>query len=260
MRPFGQSVSQSLSFSSILIIFGFVGCLQEAPAPSEERTRIVLTALLQDNNPDVRRTAAESLGKIGDRSGVQSVLPLLSDDVPLVRAAAAKALGRMGTASHEALVVGLSRSLEDPVDSVRHAAAIAIGDIEPGVGQLADIVPLLQAPRMDVRRAAVRALLSLDTSRIVPALLRSLSDPDAEVRQGAVAALGASGDPRAAMALQQWLAHDASAAVRAEAAYHLGKFIGGDARSALKAAASREPDHGVRLWIEAELTSLRESD
>jgi HEAT repeat protein len=260
MRPFGQSVSLSRSLISIIIIIGFVGCLQEAPAPSPERTLTVLKTLLQDKNTDVRRTAVESLGKIGDRSAVAEVLPLLSDEAPFVRAAAAKALGRMGSASDEAIVVGLLRSLGDPAGIVRLAAAIAIGDIEPSSRQVADIVPLLQASKVDVRRAAVRALLSLDTSPFVPALLRLLSDPDVEVRQGAVAALGASGDPRAAMALQQRLAEDSSAAVRTEAAYHVGKFTGVDARPALKAAALRERDHGVRRWIEAELTSLRGSD
>jgi HEAT repeat protein len=111
-----------------------------------------------------------------------------------------------------------------------------------------------------VRRAAVRALLLLDTGQIAGWLLPLLDDPDAEVRQSAVAALGVSGDPRAATALATRLARDPSAGVRAEAAYHLGESSGRDVRTLLQTAVKKEADLGVRRWIEAELRTLRVSD
>jgi HEAT repeat protein len=237
-----------------------LGCLQEAKAPSPERSVSLLVALLQDPHPDVRRTAAESLGKIGDRSALSAVLPLLTDPMPAPRAAAAQALGRMATPNDEAVILALARSVGDPDDTVRQLAAIAIGDIEPSPRQLAPIAELLRASDVRLRRAAVRTLLSLDSGQVVEWLLPLLDDPDADVRQGAVAALGFSGDAKAAAALGKRLTQDRSPAVRTEAAYHLGRVTGQDTRTVLRTAADKETDRGVRRWIEAELKALRVND
>jgi len=220
----------------------------------------LLVTLLQDENPEVRRTAAESLGKIGDRSPIPALLPVLIDAVPAVRAAAAQALGRIAGPADEDVIDGLARALQDPSDTVRQAAALALGDVEPSPGQLAFTSELLRASDVGVRRAAVRALLTLDTAQSADRLLPLLDDPDAEVRQSAVGALGFSGDARAGAALGVRLAKDPSPAVRAEAAYHLGKLNGPQIRSMLQAAAEKEADRGVRRWIEAELRALRGND
>jgi HEAT repeat protein len=100
----------------------------------------------------------------------------------------------------------------------------------------------------------------LDTGQVAGWLLPLLEDPDADVRQGAVAALGGSGDPRAAAALAMRLAHDPSAGVRAEAAYHLGESGGRHLRTVLQRAVEKETDRGVRRWIEAELRALPAND
>lgn len=255
----------SLSLRSPLSLFllfclTLAGCLQEAPGPLPDQSKALLTALLKDHNPEVRRTAVESLGKIGDRTAVPSVLPLLTDPIPLVRGAAAQALGRMATPVDEVAVAGLTEALRDPADNVRQAAAMAIGDIEPSPRQLAVITTLAQAADVRVRRTVVHALQSLDTSPVASALLPLADDSDAEVRQGTVACFGNSDDVRAGRVLIQRLAQDPSPAVRAQAAYHLGEVRGIDARSVLQAAAAKERDSGVRRWIEAELRSLRGSD
>jgi HEAT repeat protein len=261
LPPRGQHVR--FLFLSLSILIPFVaplGCLQNTETPSVQRSVTVLVALLEDKNPEVRRTSAESLGKIGDRSAAAAVLPLLSDPVSAVRAAAAQALGRMAVLDDEAVISGLARSLEDPDDQVRDEAALAIGELEPSPRQLQRVVDLLQAADVKHRRAAVRAFLSLDTGQVVDWLLPLLNDPDAEVRQGSVAAIGLSGDARAVAALRTRLAKDPSPAVRAEAAYHLGELSGQDTRTLLGAAFEKETDPGVRRWIEAELKGLRAND
>jgi len=257
----GRRVLLSL-LSLLVFIFCAVqpGCVQDAKAPSPEQSLSLLTALLHDTHPDVRRTAAESLGKIADRSALSAVLPLLADPMPAVRAAAAQALGRMATPSDEAVIVRLADSLGDPDDNVRQLAAIAIGDIEPSARQLAPVADFLRSSDVRLRRTAVRTLLSLDSAQVVEWLLPLLDDPDADVRQGAVAALGFSGDAKAAAALRKRLTEDPSPAVRAEAAYHLGRVSGPDTRTLLRTAAQKETDSGVRRWIEAELKSLPAND
>jgi HEAT repeat protein len=264
---FGQSRPSDplyLWLSGLAALFSFslllIGCLQEAPAPSAGHTAALLISLLHDESFEVRRTAAESLGKIGDPSAVASLLPLLTDPVPVVRAAAAQALGRMGAASDEAVVAGLSRSLEDPDDAVKLAAATAIGEIEPSSRLLKPVVNLVHASDVHVRRAAIRALLEVDTSLWTPLLLPALEDPDTEVRQAAVAVLGESGSSHVRTEIQKRFVQDQSPAVRAEAAYHMAEVGGSETRSVLQSAFEKDPDRGVKRWIEAELNSLRGSD
>lgn len=248
---------------SLSILIGCVvqwGCFQEAPAPSVERGIAILIPLLRDDTPELRRTAAESLGKIGDRSAVPALLPVLKDQTPSVRAAAAQALGRTASPTDTDVVASLIRALQDPADRVKQVAAIAIGDIEPPAAELRAVADLLRASDVQVRRAAVRALLLGETGPFMEALLALLDDPDADVRQGAVAALSLSGDQRAAAALAKRLSNDPSPAVRAEAAYHLGHLGGAGIRARLHAVLEKESDRGVRRWIEAELRGLRASD
>jgi len=245
------------------ILFSFFllfGCLQEAPTPSVERTTALLASLLKDENPEVRRTAVESLGKIGDSSAVHSVLPLLTDPVPLVRVAAARALGQSAAISNEAVLAALTRALEDPDERVKQTAAMAIGELEPSSVQLKPVVSLLQSSNVHVKRAAVRALLDLEARQWVPLILPALQDPDVEVRQGAVAVLANSGNSHVQTEIQKRFLNDSSPAVRAEAAYRMGELGGSETRSVLEQALKKDPDQSVRRWIEAELKSLRGND
>jgi HEAT repeat protein len=261
MMPFDGEVRSILLWCSIVMSSAVgAGCLQEAPAPSVEHGVRLVVGLLQDENPDVRRTAAESLGKIGDPSSIRVILPLLKDPTPAVRAAATQALGRLAASDDAAVIAGLVEALQDPSDKVKQAAAVAFGDIEPPPSRLESLASLLGSADAAVRRAAVRALLLVDTGPFAGRLLPLLEDRDAEVRQSAVAALGVSGDPRAATALGARLAKDPSAGVRAEAVYHLGKSSGSELRALLQRAGEQEADPGVRRWIEAELRALRVND
>ena len=244
----------------VITLFPFSGCLQETAVPSAERTVVFLISLLHDEAPEIRRTAVESLGKIGVQISAVSVLPLLTDPVPAVRAAAAQALGRLGSPSTEGIIVGLTRALEDPDDSVKAAAAIALGEIEPASKELALALNLVRATDVRVRRAAVRALLQVDASLWAASLVPALRDADAEVRQAAVAALGAWGGPNAATEVRKRVEEDVSPAVRSEAVYQMGKMGGPETRSALEGVIAKDPDSGVRRWAEAELRSLRGSD
>ena len=247
-------------YTVLIVPFSLVGCLQEAPAPSTERTVALLTSLLDDGSPEIRKSAVESLGKIGDQAVSASILALMIDPEPSVRAAAAQALGRLGSTSDEEVIMRLTRALEDPVDSVKQAAAIAIGDIDPLSKELALAAGLVNAPDVKVRRIAVRTLLQVDASMWGPALLPALHDPDAEVRQGAVAVLGASGGPNVINEIRKRLTQDSSPSVRAEAAYQAGKIGASEIRSALEEVVAKDPDGGVRRWAEAALRSLRGSD
>jgi HEAT repeat protein len=204
--------------------------------------------LLIDEAPEMRRTAAESLGKIGDPQAVDSILRLKHDPAAMVREASVLAMGRLKPTATDGVVGLLRHALEDPVESVRQAAVVAIGEIEPSPRFLQPFVGLLRSSDATIRRAAVRALLQVDSSQSIPALVAAGRDSDAEVRQGIVAAVGEWGGATASPWIRERLIEDPSPGVRAEAAYRLGMLSGPEVRDALNTTIANDPDSGVRRW------------
>ena len=196
----------------------------------------------------MRRMAAESLGKIGDPRAADSILPLIHDPAAIVREASLLAIGRVKPTATDGVVALLTRALEDPDESVRQAALVAIGEIEPGSRLLEPVVGLLRSSDATIRRAAVRALLQVDSSQWVPALVAAGRDSDAEVRQGIVAVVGEWGGSAVSPWLRERLAEDPAPGVRAEAAYRLGMLSDSDARAALESTIAKDSDSGVRRW------------
>ena len=234
--------------SVALAILCFAGCAQDSPPSSRERTVSLLLDLLRDESPEMRRMAVESLGKIGDQRAVDSILPLNHDPAAIVREASVLAMGRLKPTITDGVIVLLTQALEDPVESVRQAAVVAIGEIEPGSRLLQPVMGLLRSSDAMIRRAAVRALLQVDSSQSVPALIAAGGDSDAEVRQGIVAVVGEWGGAAASPWIRERLAEDPSSGVRAEAAYRLGILSDPEARAALNRTVAKDPDIGVRRW------------
>jgi HEAT repeat protein len=196
----------------------------------------------------MRRTAVESLGKIGDPRTVEPMLPLLHDPTALVREASVLAMGRVKPAATHEVIGLLTQALEDPTESVRQAAVVAIGDIEPGSQLLQPVLVLMQSSDVTIRRAVVKALLQVDASQLVPALVTAGRDSDAEIRQGIVAAAGEWGGEAVSPWLRERLAEDPSPGVRAEAAYRLGMRSDLATKAALERAIAKDSDSGVRGW------------
>jgi HEAT repeat protein len=192
--------------------------------------------------------AVESLGKIGDPRAVDSILHLKYDSAAMVREASVLAMGRLKPTATEGVIALLTQALQDPVESVRQAAIVAIGEIEPVSRLLQPVVELLRSSDVAIRRAAVRALLQVDSSQSVPALVAAGRDSDAEVRQGIVAAVGEWGGAMASPWIRERLVEDPSPGVRAEAAYRLGMLSDPDAKAALNMTIAKDPDSGVRRW------------
>ena len=60
-----------------------------------EGLEIELVRVSRDRDPQVRKAAIESLGRIGDELAAEAALELLNDAAPFVRATAARAIGRL---------------------------------------------------------------------------------------------------------------------------------------------------------------------
>jgi len=219
----------------------------------------LLIELLQDSHPDIRRVAAESLGKIGDPKTGGALVPLLSDRDVRVREAAVRAIGRLGPSIADEASQAVVALLDDPQEPVRRAVTIAIGEIEPPTRLFVAVPELLTARDVSTRRSAARTLSMIDARAWLSDLVKALQDPDAEVRQHVVAALAELGDPIIAPLLRDRLARDPSVAVRTEAAYRLGKIGDPETKEALAAVASRDPDRGVRQWAQMGLAAAKSS-
>jgi HEAT repeat protein len=174
---------------------------------------------LRDGKPEVRRSAAFALGKLGDNSF--AALPRLKaalerDQDAGVRETAAVALGEIVAALHggrqawEDLGGALERALNDDADPrVRRSAAYALGAFGP---LAAPACPALRKSlRHDdpgVRQNAAWALGRVGAEvqeEAVGDLCELLQDRDALVRRDAAAALGAIGKPLAKAAAKPLL-------------------------------------------------------
>ena len=190
------------------------------------RAVVALVTAISDDDPSVRLSAAETLGKFRDPRAVQALIQALRQDPdPKVRAMAAWALGEI---EDPAAVSALSAALrDDDNQEVRVQAAEALGNIEDvsAIDALGDAVGDLA---VEVRRAAVEALGNMDDARVVPLILPSLRDDDVEVRRSAADALG---NTESTTVVEPLIAatRDPDVAVRISAIQALGNQ--GDARA-----------------------------
>ena len=157
---------------------------------SHQSVSHILKAL---NDPDVnvRRTAVEILGRLGeeDVKVVPALLNCLQDADHTVRRDAIEALGQLR--STEA-VPALIELLESTEWELRWAATEAIGRI--GASEAVDhLLPLLQDSDGYVCRAAVEALGHSGDSRTIPHLLQAMNSQKPFVQQAAAKALGQVG-------------------------------------------------------------------
>lgn len=236
-----------------LLLLGGAGCQAEAPVGDPQHVVARLVTLLQDPSQSVRRTAALSLGKIGNAAASAALVEALSDPDPQVREYSAWALGQIGEDVNDGTAVSLAGALGDERYSVKQAAAQALGKIGPRQPVIAILTQALAVGESGSRRAAVEAFAQLEAKSAYPALREALTDPDPAVRQGALAALGELGDRRVLHDFRERLLFDTDPGVRTEAAYRLGKL--GDPGDhgelqTLDEAARHDASPGVRLWAD----------
>lgn len=146
-----------------------------------------LGKLLTDEDDEVRRAAAESLGEILDETAAPLLLPLLAAaETPFARAALLAALRKLRAA--DALQPALN-ALADENAAVRREAAGVLAYLRNDAA-LAPLAERLAADADDeVRRVVAGALGFSDAPTAAAALAAALRDPDWQVREAAAATL-----------------------------------------------------------------------
>lgn len=241
----------------VLITLTLTACLvatdHEDPTPETVLPRLL--AVLKDPNPELRRTAAQALGKIASAKAVPSLVAALRDPDAGVRRNAAWALGMIGPEEFDWSPVILLLFDADP--TVREAAGLALGRTggNPNGAELLREKLLDPNVSRDTKRLGALALGNMVRQSEAGLLMTMLRDRDPLVRRWVVAALGEIADQQAVGPLGEVLRKDPDPGVRVEAAFRLGKF-GGEAAEPALIAARKDADENVRRLIEAALKEL----
>lgn len=226
-----------------------------------------LIAALKDRDGEVRLSAIEALGEIGDARAVEPLIAMLADKYVRTRSlgeeeyvdasvgmSAALALGRIGDKRAVEPLLASLKTRTGPVGGIIEALG-QIGDpraIEPllaaikdgvmdhlafkALGQIGDtraVEPLIVALEDDkqsktMRGHAAGALGAISDARAVEPLIAALKDEDQYMRLRAIEALGQIGDARAVEPLIAALKDDKQSMQRTAAARALKSITGQD--------------------------------
>lgn len=169
-----------------------------------------LIAQLKDKDKEVRYTAAEALGKIGDKRAVPALIEALKDKDENVRWKSAYALGDLGD---KKAVPPLIETLKNKGEEwlVRDAAAGVLGCELGDKRAIPALIEALKDESKEVRSSALMPLdilledmtITIKDKRVVPTLIEILKDKDedGEDQDAAASVLGKLGDERAIPAL-----------------------------------------------------------
>ncbi|NVM21382.1 MAG: HEAT repeat domain-containing protein [Desulfobacterales bacterium] len=184
-----------------------------------------LIAALKDNDPLVRRHAAQALGEIKEPRAVKPLVAALKDTNSLIRRHAVKALGKIKDPRAVKPLIAVLND-KDAAPHIRAAAAEALGWFkEPRVVE--SLVSALKDEHWNVRSRAARALGRIKDPRAVEHLVCAMKDEDAAVRGHAADALGELRDEHTVEPLIDAL-RDRNGDVRGRVAQALKKITGRD--------------------------------
>ncbi len=160
---------------------------------SQEQQIKTLVSQLGDRAAVRRTEAAEALVKLGPEA-IDALIHGLSDENPQIREMSAWTLSEIKTPAART-VPALISVLTDPDENIRVVGSVALQNVgEPAVPYLIDA---LTADTAEIRLNAAYALGEIGTplDTIVPALIKTLTDPEWNVRRLVVRALATIGTP-----------------------------------------------------------------
>jgi HEAT repeat protein len=215
-----------------------------------------LASLLDDEDPAVRRAAAEGLSRCATPEiRAQLSVALSSERDAAARRALIDALGTSGGAE---AVRELERHLDDPDAATRFAAVRALGHTRAPEA-LPPLVRVLAEQEHDFQAAALHALGELGDPRAAEPLARHLLDPDRDLRRAAAFAMRDLASPRAVEYLVAALG-DPVWSVRHAAVRTLGAVGAVSALPDLERLATDDPDVMVRNAAREAVAALARPD
>ena len=173
----------------------------------------------------MREAAFESLGALGAREGLSTLLEAFDDDHTGARQTAVLAVGRVAP---DAGIDAIAALLEDPRPEMRFSAIWTLSYL--GAEQSERVAAALDDRDAEVRTLAIQCLGELGATGKVDAIARCLDDASDSVRFAAATSLASLGDARGASTLRASLSEPDRAFA---AAVGLGDLADRDSLAAL---------------------------
>jgi HEAT repeat protein len=200
-----------------------------------QETRSLILVAAKDKSGTVRRAAASTLGQLGQREGIETLVPMLDDADGQTAKAAAEALKRLGW--------------KPPDTKMKVKYLLAAGKEDDIVALGAPAVPFLieslQHASENTVATAIGSLGKMGEKRAVEVLISSLVGTNSRVRVRSAEALGNIGDRRATVPLMACL-KERNSSLRSAAAEALGKIKDAKAVDAL-ISVLEDKNKGTRL-------------
>jgi len=162
-------------------------------------SELICDCHLSSRDPDIRRLAVETLGKLGDASSMKAVESALKDPHWSVRVAALQVMGNLGGVWE---LPFLLNAIEDPDNLVRKHAILALGHIRSHIA-----IPALvqQLDDMEMSRHAFCSLLNFG-QQILPWLHRHvMKNYTVEIRVRLIDLIGKLGSRKSVEPLMELL-------------------------------------------------------
>jgi HEAT repeat protein len=197
--------------------------------------------LMRDESPAVRRTIAETLGRIGSADSAPVLAGAAADeDDAAVLIAIVNAIGAIGDRRAFPALIALT---EHPNAAVRQGVVAALNSIgEPAMERV--VGERLASPASHARESAARIVGYFGYASCLAPLIGLCADPDATVRRAAVEALPIFDEAAAGDAVIHLAQSDADTTVRSAAVRALGELRGHSSMESLVDAL-----HDTSPWV-----------
>jgi HEAT repeat protein len=204
--------------------------LGNSHAPRQLQLTNFLLPFTTDDDPDVRKSVADALAKLGTVETIPSLIELLKDTDWTVYLSAANGLTQLEAREAVPLLIKLLKSDED--EMVRYIAANGLAQLGAREA-IPQLIELLKDPDSDIRRVAADGLAQLGAHEAVQPLIELLKDPDSGIRRVAADGLAQLGAREAVLPLIELL-KAADKYVHRYAAYVLAQLGAVEARDVVQ--------------------------
>ncbi len=230
----------------------------ETPPEPSEKVVERLIVLLQDPQPDTRRTAVLSLGKISDPQSIPALVTALSDSDEEVRQWSAWGLGNLADSLSQDALVTLVQHVADPSESVRQAVVLALSQTDISEELIRVLEEAYTISTHATQLTIIQTLAQFEFPFAYELFIEALKSSDPQIRQTAIVGLGELREPRGLLVMRTHLINDSSVGVRSESAFRLGKVGGSADLHALSQAKETDPSPNVHFWATWSLSQIGE--
>jgi HEAT repeat protein len=214
------------TFKNIILLCALFLIVSQGHAAPHDIDKLLVK--LRHDDPKVRLSAVEELGRIGDDDSVRALMSVIENQGEdwKIQIRAVKLLAEIKNPRAVDLLI---RILDDPFftydcPALKWNAALALGNYK-GYSKVVDVlIDALTDKTLYVQEAAIQSLGEIGSRKAVPYLISALSDKSFAIRINAIMALGKIGDESAIPFVKRVLDNDTDPHIRDEAAKALKRL------------------------------------